>query len=128
MRSRAVLARDKVEEPLGDPELQDEVGRRDDEPHLLVGPELRLRQQPRQDQRQRDAERGRAAAAEHQRACLPEDAIRLYHPGYPCAESPCPDPGLPEVPKLVGRAPITGRCSASMPRVFSNWQAISGFE
>jgi len=59
----AVLARNEVVEGLGEPELQDRPGRRDDEPHLLVGPELRLRQQPRQDQRQRDAERGRAAAA-----------------------------------------------------------------
>ena len=123
----SVLAGNEVVETLRQSELEHEVGGGHHQPDLLVRTELRLREQPGEDQRKREPEDRRSAAAEHQGPGLSEDSAGPGH-DHPCAEIPRPAPGLSAVPKFVGRAPITGFCSASMTKVSSNWQATSGFE
>ena len=123
----AVLAGQEVVEALRQAELEHEVAGADHQPDLLVGAEFGLRQQAGEDQRQRETQHGGRTAAHHQGARLTQDSSRLRH-RYPWAEAPCPAAGFSEVSKLVGRAPSTGFCSASIPKVSSNWQAISGLE
>src|SRR6185312_9194254 len=120
----AVLARGEIIKALRETELQHEVAGGDHQPHLLVGAELGLREQAGEDERQREAEDGCATAAEHQGPSLAKDVSRFFH-----ADSAAASVGASAwASKLVGRAPGTGFCTPSIPKLSSNWQAIKGFE